>query len=79
MREPQATCQNTEDEFTDHTADPLIGVPISVPIFVLISRSDVFCCFYAEKLKKQFGNKNQNINQGGTFPQQIWTPINRVA
>ena len=62
-----------------HTADPLLGVPISVPIFVPIFCSDFFCYFSAEKLQKKIRNKNQNKNQGGTFPQQIWTPIDRVA
>ena len=32
IRELRATCQNTRDEFTDHTADPLIVVQMSVPI-----------------------------------------------
>ena len=36
-----------------HTADPLLGVPISVPIFVPIFFSDFFCCFSAEKLQKK--------------------------
>ena len=58
-----------------HTADPLLGVPIFVPIFC----SDFFCYFSAEKLQKKIRNKNQNKNQGGIFPQQIWTPIDRVA
>ena len=62
-----------------HTADPLLGVPISVPIFVPIFCSDFFCCFSAEKLQKKIRNKNQNKNQGGTLPQQMWTPIDRVA
>ena len=64
-----------------HTADPLLGVPISVPIFVpFFAPVFLFSCFFsAEKLQKKIRNKNQNKNQGGTFPQQIWTPIDRVA
>ena len=36
-----------------HTADPLLGVPISLPIFVPIFCSDFFCYFSAEKLQKK--------------------------
>ena len=50
-----------------HTADPLLGVPISVPIFVPIFCSDFFCCFSAEKLQKKIRNKNQNKNQNKNF------------
>ena len=74
---PFAKTQGTS--LQTHTADPLLGVPISVPIFVPIFCSDFFCCCPAEKLQKKIRNKNQNKNQGGTFPQQIWTPIDRVA
>ena len=59
-----------------HTADPLLGVPISVPIFVPIFCSDLCLLFFRRKIVEI---KFRNKNQGETLPQQIWTPIDRVA
>ena len=49
-----------------HMADPLLGVPILIFSVVFLQQ-------------KKIRNKNQNKNQGGTLPQQMWTPIDRVA
>ena len=57
--------KNTRYEFTGHTADPLIFVPISVPIFLL---------FLRRKIAEKISNENLNKVQGGTFPWQIWDP-----
>ena len=50
-----------------HTADPLLGVPISVPIFVPICCSNFFCCFSAEKLQKKSEIKIRTKIREGLF------------